>query len=185
MDGGGKLDLYIRQRKALIDHAAPILGSRDRAEDVVQDAWLRFAAAALPSLSHAASDERRALIAYLFRIVRNLALDGYRRLALERRLFAPEQDGIASPALAPSPEVELAARQEWKRVARALTKLPAPMRTAVLMHRLEGAKLREIAAHLNLSVTRAHELVAEGIERCEQVRAEAGPCCARAKSFRT
>lgn len=170
MDGVGKLDLYIGHRKALIDHAAPILGCRDRAEDVVQDAWFRFSSAETFSHSSAAAGLQAALTGYLFRIVRNLALDGYRRLCLERRLFTSESQAELAQALAPSPEAELLARQEWRQIARALDRMPARMRTALRMHRLEGARLREIAAHLGISVTRAHELVAEGIERCARAR---------------
>lgn len=169
-----KLDLYLGHRKALIDHAAPILGCRHRAEDVVQDAWFRFAAAetalSLPEAAPAAGGRRAALTGYLFRIVRNLALDGYRRLCLERRLFAPESQIELAQAMAPSPEAELMARQELRRVARALDRMPARMRVALRMHRLDGARLREIAAHLGISITRAHELVAEGIERCARAR---------------
>lgn len=57
-----KLDLYLTQRKALIDYAAAIIGCRDQAERLVQEAWLRFGAqvgATRPS--------------GLFRIVRQLA----------------------------------------------------------------------------------------------------------------
>ena len=35
--------LYVAHRSALIDYAARILGSREAAEDIVQDAYLRFA----------------------------------------------------------------------------------------------------------------------------------------------
>ncbi|WP_455922725.1 hypothetical protein [Pseudomonas putida] len=57
-----KLDLYLTQRKALIDYATAILGCRQQAERLVQEAWLRFGAAQ--------GDVRPS---GLFRIVRNLA----------------------------------------------------------------------------------------------------------------
>ena len=37
-----KRNVYLRHRAELIDYATPIVGDRALAEDVVQDAWLRF-----------------------------------------------------------------------------------------------------------------------------------------------
>jgi hypothetical protein len=48
-DASDKLDIFLRHRADLIDYAAPIVGCRARAEDVVQEAWLRFAAAQFPA----------------------------------------------------------------------------------------------------------------------------------------
>src|SRR3546814_1293981 len=67
-----KLNLYLRHRAELIDYATPIVGDRALAEDVVQDAWLRFSEAG----SHDAKTRLiRQPVGYLYRIVRNLALD--------------------------------------------------------------------------------------------------------------
>ena len=41
-DNNERLQLYLTHRHALVDYAAPIVGCRAKAEDVVQDAWLRF-----------------------------------------------------------------------------------------------------------------------------------------------
>jgi len=39
---GTRHRLYLQYRPALIEYAAPIVGSREAAEDVVQDAYIRF-----------------------------------------------------------------------------------------------------------------------------------------------
>ncbi|WP_325052369.1 sigma factor, partial [Sinorhizobium meliloti] len=39
---GDRFHMYLRHRRSLIDYAAPLLGSKDDAEDIVQDAYLRF-----------------------------------------------------------------------------------------------------------------------------------------------
>src|SRR3546814_20723340 len=66
-----KLNLYLRHRAELIDYATPIVGDRALAEDVVQDAWLRFSDAG----SHDAKTRLiRQPVGYLYRIVRYLAL---------------------------------------------------------------------------------------------------------------
>ncbi|MBO6753108.1 MAG: hypothetical protein JJ903_08525, partial [Spongiibacter sp.] len=37
-----KLKTYMTHRAALVDYATPIIGCRARAEDIVQDAFLRY-----------------------------------------------------------------------------------------------------------------------------------------------
>ncbi len=51
----------LRHRRSLIDYAAPLLGSKDDAEDIVQDAYLRFV--------RETADEHMPPKTYLFRIV--------------------------------------------------------------------------------------------------------------------
>lgn len=155
------LRLFLSHRAELLGYASRITGDRTQSEDVLQEAWLRFRSA----------DPDRWLeepAGYLRRIVRNLALDGRRRSSLETRIFAENADLAAAtvPSDGPTPEKALISEGELNVVTGALAKMPERMRTAVEMHRIEGATLKEIAVHLGCSVTTAHELVAQGIERC-------------------
>src|SRR5919109_618018 len=72
------LAFFMAHRPNLVSYASGIVGSRAQAEDVVQEAWLRFDDASRLRL-------REEPLGYLYRIVRNLALDGRRRLAREDR----------------------------------------------------------------------------------------------------
>ena len=159
------LALYLAHRGELVNYASAIVGDRARAEDVVREAWLRFGAAnATRSL-----DEP---VGFLYRVVRNLAVDGRRRLTRERVVVVggegatPERDTRADDY--PSPEAETASRQELRLLQEALAELPERTRRAVEMHRFGGFKLREIAAELGISITVAHELVAQGIAYCRR-----------------
>lgn len=160
-DGKAPLKLFLSHRAGLIRYARSITGSTADAEDVVQEAWLRTAAgtAALPAAE---------TTAYLRMTVRNLALNGIRRRKIEARIF--DVDGGAQVADIPSdlPDAETAtiSRDEYARVVAALAEMPENMRIAVEMHRVGGAKLKDIAAHLGVSTTTAHTLVVNGIERC-------------------
>jgi RNA polymerase sigma-70 factor (ECF subfamily) len=156
------LAVYLAHRVELVRYASAIVGDRARAEDVVQEAWLRFGAAA-------ASRRLDEPIGFLYRIVRNLAVDGRRRLGREERVVQP--DSAAAAAVAddqPSPEAEAAAREELRRLKEALAELPERTRIALEMRRFGGCKLREIAARLGVSVTVAHEIVAEAIAHCRR-----------------
>jgi RNA polymerase sigma factor (sigma-70 family) len=153
------LKLYVQHRAALVEYARPLAGCVARAEDVVQDAYLRFASAA-------AAGELRHPTGYLYRIVRNLALDLRRRLAAESRHVETTEIDAALPAATPTPEQLLLDQEELRAVAAALAELPPRMRQAFEMHRLGGFPLREIAAELHISVTLVHQLVRSAMTHC-------------------
>ena len=108
-----RLDLFLAHRSALIDYAQPIVGCRARAEDVVQEAYLRFAAAT--DRQRAADDRILQPVGYLYRIVRNLAVDWARHLAQEDRPPSAVIEQVASAA--PSPEQAALDRDEAHRFA--------------------------------------------------------------------
>lgn len=158
------LALFMSHRPALVNYASSILGHRGQAEDLVQEAWLRFDQAADGRFLDDATG-------YLYRIVRNLALDAKRRMAREARLTRGADYEAAVETSAddgPDPEAIALYREEYARVQQALGELPERTRIACEMHRVGGAKLREIAAFLGISVPLAHKLVAEGIDHCRQ-----------------
>lgn len=159
----GVLRVYRVHRSALVSYASAIAGGRAQAEDVVQEAWFRLTRV-----------EDLALIqepvAYLYRLVRNLAIDTRRTLARETARLASETDAVALADDQPSPERATLARDELRAVLDALAELPERTRTAVRMNRIEGRKLREIADHLGLSITRTHALIIEGISHCDRLR---------------
>jgi len=168
------LDVYLSHRTALIDYAAPIVGCRAKAEDVVQDAFLRYSAReAHASSGHANAPQPIARpVSYLYRIVRNLALDWVRRSAAQ----AETTDDIALarlPASTATPEQTALDRDRLRLLAEALAELPERTRTAFDMHRIEGRSLQEVATHLGVSVVRAHQLVKDAL-RHAVLRLETG-----------
>ncbi|MEM7120386.1 MAG: sigma-70 family RNA polymerase sigma factor [Pseudomonadota bacterium] len=158
------LDLFVTHRNALVDYANGIIGNRAHAEDLVQEAWLRFDAAA----------NRRLLeepVGYLYRIVRNLALDGRRTMTRENRVMTGDDfDSVAGRTAAgePTPEMVALHKDDYRIVMEAIAELPERTRIALEMHRFGGCKLREIAAFLGISVSLAHILVADGVEHCKR-----------------
>lgn len=150
-------------RAELVEYASRIVGNRAFAEDVVQEAWLRFGEAAENQLL-------REPLAYLYRVVRNLAVDGRRRIGREKQVIADGFDVINDVALddRPSAETVLLYKEEYAMVMAAIAELPERTRVAVEMHRFGGRKLKEIAAHLGISVPLAHVLVSEGIQTCKR-----------------
>lgn len=157
------LALYLAHRDELLNYAITIVRDRSSAEDLLQEAWVRF---------HEAADNQvlKEPLAYLYRIVRNLAVDGRRKAGRENQVISAGFEVLAdaAPDGTPSIEMALAYKQEYALVMQAIAELPERTRLAVEMHRFGGRKLREIAAHLGISLPLAHVLVSEGIQHCKQ-----------------
>lgn len=157
------LAVYVTHRERLVHYANGILGDAGRAEDVVQEAFFRFRKAEAERLL----DEPAR---YLYRIVRNLAVDGRRSRSRETRLIEPSaQSDVETVAeTRPTPEDELIARQDLDRVVAAMSELPERTRIALEMHRVQERTLKEIADHFGISVSMAQVLVVEGVRHCQR-----------------
>jgi len=152
--------LFLLHRAALVDYATPIVGDRARAEDVVQEAFIRFApggARSEPTIEQP--------LAYLYRIVRNLAYDLTRRRAIEQREQEKGPTWWMIPPGVRTPEQESAHRQDVVRVRNILAGLPTEQRRAVEMHRFGGFTLVEIADELGVSIATVHRLVRDALVR--------------------
>lgn len=162
-DDRKSLTLFLAHRGELVNYASRIIGNTAHAEDVVQEAWLRFGSVA----------EARLLeepVGYLYRIVRNLAIDSRRRFSREGQFLGPAPDTGLEKAVddRPSPEAEAIGRDELLLLRQAMAELPERTRIALEMRRFGEYKLKEIAAHLGISVTVAHDIIAEGIAHCRR-----------------
>lgn len=145
--------VYVAHRSALIEYATPILGSREAAEDIVQDAFLRFA----PAKARIGSPEQA--LSYLIRIVRNLAFDVLKHRKVEKRRMDGDPPYWLLPREEPTPEQSLLFCDQIRIVSDALSELSVESRVALEMHRFGGFTLEEVADHLGISVATAHRHV--------------------------
>lgn len=155
--------LFVEHRGTLVKYATGLVGSRSQAEDLVQEAWLRFEEAARQQILNDP-------LHYLFRIVRNLAFDGKRRQIVEDRLFRSNVEEMMAALPDPYPSAETIAndKDNVRRLQEALQEMPPRTRSAFEMHRIQGLKLREVAAELKISLPMAHVLVMEGLQLCKK-----------------
>lgn len=138
---------FLEQRQDLVSLALRIVRSPALAEDLVQDSWFRWQGRAYPS------DRARPI---LRRIVRNLALDWYRRQRIEGQVlttYAIAQDD------APDTERVFSARQDLLKIVTALERLPDRSVKAFRLHRIDGLPYAKIAKRMDLSPSTAFKLV--------------------------
>ncbi|NVL43598.1 RNA polymerase factor sigma-70 [Pseudomonas syringae pv. actinidiae] len=126
------LQAFVDNYLLLVKIAARIVGCRSRAEDVVQDAFFRLRSAPQATLTF------KAQLSYLFQIVRNLAIDHYRKQALEQKYTGPEAEGLNVVIQGASPEISHINFTS-------LEKSPTPERVAA-PHSLRDSKKTKVQA---------------------------------------
>ncbi|WLS06286.1 RNA polymerase sigma factor [Shinella oryzae] len=148
-------EAYVAYRAELVRYATPILGSREDAEDIVQEAFVRF----VPE----AADEPSRLKSYLYRIVRNLAFDTRRRRRLEARGHPDDTPWWGLPQNHDTPEEQVLLCDRVRQVEAVMEMMPTQKRIALEMHRFGGYRIEEIARHLGVSTSSAHRLIQSGL----------------------
>ncbi|MER5172991.1 sigma-70 family RNA polymerase sigma factor [Thioclava sp. GXIMD2076] len=144
------LDTLQSRRERLLCQAMRVLGNRDQAEDVLQEAALRCLDCPL----------RREQIArpqaWLGCMVRNLAIDQYRRT--KRQPGAEPVTELPCPQA--DPERLLLDRQRLDLLEQGLARVPDRDRSIFLDHRLGGIRQRDLATREGLSPARINAIIA-------------------------
>ena len=143
-DRGAFEALFRAQYAPLVRHAARMTGSTAEAEELVQEVflqlWSRRDALAI----------RESPVAYLYRGVRNRALNAVRHERVVRNWAAAQPPEASEPAVA---SADTAAEDEVARAVRdAIAALPERCREIFLLSREQGLTYAQIAATLELSI---------------------------------
>lgn len=136
-------ELVDRHKDSLVNYLTRAAGSRDRAEDLAQDAFLRLYERGQGYV------EQGKLRAYLFRIATNLLRSQCRRerrWEILRTVFPPV-NGYRPDR---SPQMRLLSRELEQQVEAALLRVPLRFRAPLVLSQIEGWPLREIAELLGV-----------------------------------
>ncbi|MDD5557796.1 MAG: RNA polymerase sigma factor [bacterium] len=148
-DCGALRALYDRYRARIMSYAFYALGDRGRAEDILQETFIRV-------FRHAGRfrpGERFSTWAYA--IAANLCRDEMRRLRRRRGINAPVPPGPAGERRAPaaeSPRRLAAAGEAADRLAAEIAALPGEQREVLALRFIEGMRYAEIAAALRIPI---------------------------------
>ncbi len=146
---------HARRLRAL---AYRMLGSRAEAEDIVQEAWLRWADVDEATVEHAG--------AFLSRLVTNLCLDKLRSAAVQRERYVGvwlpepllEDDDLFQWTASPERQAEFA-QDVSVAFLLALERLSPLERAAFLLHDVFDLDYDEIARHLERSEAACRQLI--------------------------
>jgi RNA polymerase sigma factor (sigma-70 family) len=143
------IDAYMRKRDALVRFFSVRTRSAERAEDLVQDLFIKLQAMDAP-------DDLQNPEAFLYRMGANLMLD---RVKQERRetvrdsRWSLETIGSAADPIAPEPEAEAAldSRRRLQKLMAAVERLPPQVATAFRLHKFDGLSHGEVAQRMGVS----------------------------------
>jgi RNA polymerase sigma-70 factor (ECF subfamily) len=139
-----------RHRQSMYVLALQLMGNRDDALDVVQDALLRF----FTTLHR--FDLRRPVKPWLYQIVRNRAVDLHRRRKIRRHesLDAVDEDGRQFEVrdVSADPERDVARSQLKARIWQSLKELSPKQREILVLRDYQDLSYSEIAETLNIPI---------------------------------
>ena len=159
--------LFDQYSAAIANFAYRFLGSRDRAEEIAQTAFLQLFRARRRYLPKAR------FATFLYRIAANLCLNELRRFDYSGKIESldltdgTDPDGnhrsFADERLvgddSPGPAQRLAWREAATEIMKVLQRLPSNQRMALLLSRVEGFSYEEVADSLNSSIGAVKSLI--------------------------
>lgn len=151
--------IFEARRPAMTGLAYRMLGSRAEAEDVVQDAWLRW--------RKVDADTVEAPDAYLNRVVTRLALDRLKSARARREVYVGEwlPEPVVEPDFEAGTDADLSVA-----FLLALERLTPLERAAFLLHDVFDTPFAEIAAVLGRSETACRQLASRAREHVRRDR---------------
>ena len=164
------LAAYLERRAELQAYFRIRLRSDQAAQDLLQDIYLKVAARAPAEIQNP--------VAYLYRLGTNLMLDHIKhRRRVERRASAWHDvfggsPGVEPVADAPPADSALEAKQRLDLIIKAVAELPAPVREAFRLHKLEGLSHSETAAAMGVSRSSVEKYM---IASLKHIHAKVGP----------
>jgi len=150
--------LFARYRVPITSYLYRLVGNRNEAESLAQEAFLRI----LEKASH--YDYPKRFSTWFYTISRNLATDFLKK----KRAVVPDDfhalsESILGPAQ-PEAEEQSAWREELDQLSVALQELPVPYREVVVLRALQELSYREIAGIVGCPESTARSRMDYGLE---------------------
>lgn len=157
-------------RGALEDHIRRRLGNHLRPIVDQQDLFQETMAQALKSIRDCRADDEKSFLRWLKGIAENLILNLARRRRSDRILYVPQD----APAAEPTPSQGLRRDERWTRLEEALNTLSPEQRRAVQLVRIDGLKVKDAAAEMNLTARAVSRLLGRALKNLQDVFGETG-----------
>jgi RNA polymerase sigma-70 factor (ECF subfamily) len=157
--------LFERHHRSLFRYFVSMHGSREQAEDLVQDVFFRM-------LRYRESyDPAQSFTAWMYQIARNAGVDQARK---RRSGEVVEIDACVEShaeliSAAPGPEESAAQVQNLALLRRAVEQLPAEKREILVLSRFQGMKYEDIAEVLGCEVGTVKVRVYRAVRALEQI----------------
>ncbi len=163
------LDSFLKHELALKKYLSRFFKAQQDIEDAVQDTFLKAFAAETKA-------EIQSPKAYLFRVAKHTALNALAKKANHTTDYI--EDSVSSSVLHDRGQVgaddTLDSRRKLVVFSKAVASLPPGCRRVFLLRKMDGLKVKEIARHLDISVSGVEKHIAAGLVKCNQYFKEHG-----------
>ena len=148
------IKLFAESYSALRRYVQRLVRSRETAEDIVQEAFLR-------TYEHGKSDRTRK--AFLYSIARNLATDHHRHGRVARTVTMGDPDRSDVLPQEPSAEASLISDEQTRLLRAAIARLPPQRRAVFTLKVFHACSYKEIAGQLGISTKTVENHVAQAL----------------------
>lgn len=164
------LEAYLENEGALKRYIRRFIRSREAADDLAQEAFLRAFAAESGRVIESPK-------AFLFKVAKNLALNELARQSSMTTESLGDFEGqeVLEDSSQAAVEDVVDSRERIRLLACAVAALPPQCAKVFMLRKMQGLSQKEIAVRLNISVRTVENHVALGLSRCRAyMRASGG-----------
>ena len=147
-------------------------------DDLVQESYAILAG--LPTVDHVLNPR-----AYIFQVAHSLILRELRRARVVSIRAVDDLDAFGATLDEPSPERQVADREELQHLADAMARLPRQCGEAFRLRKVEGYSQREIALHMGVSESTVEKHVAKAVKILMETFGRGGKAVVRASTKST
>ncbi|BBL34669.1 putative RNA polymerase sigma factor FecI [Nitrosomonas stercoris] len=158
LDSPSFTKLYKQYRLRLISRINRLIGCRETASDLAQEAYMRL-------LDNRDLSNVLNLSAYLFQIGHNLAVD-YQRDPLNKIEYLLLDE--AQPCPLPQLQEIVSLRQQCSILIDAIATMPQGCRDVFLLRKIDGLSYREISIRLNISEKTVQRRLVQAMLHCHR-----------------
>ena len=155
---------YLERRDELVRYFRARLRSLEAAQDVVQDIGLKIARQRIEEVDNPA--------AFLYRLGSNIMLDHLkrerrvqRRAAAWREATIDTEGGFQPQADEPAADDVVSSRERLALIIQTVDQMPAPVRQAFRLHKLEGLSHAETATAMGVSRSSVEKYIMAALKR--------------------
>ena len=168
---------FIKYKSALTKYVSRIINHPHDIEDIVHEAFLNSYAAEINTKIHTPK-------AFLFRTARNLAFKHLTKCSYRLTDYLEDLDSSEVLKEEISLEDTVEGQEQFALFCKAVQQLPLQCRRAFILKKVYGLSQKEIAGHLDISVSTVEKHLATGISRCSDFMRSRGYVYNRAAAFK-
>lgn len=156
--------LISEHQSALIRYAYRMVKNRELAQDMVQEAFIRY----MKNPPKYGLPRQRA--SWLFRVTHNLCIDFMKRDTKRKEIY----DRVEKPKGVPMPADRMVASESWGKMERYLVQLSDNQQSVMYLFFQQGKSYKEIEAVTDLSLSNVGMLLHRGLKKLKMLMEEEG-----------